>query len=196
MESIKTLLIQHDVDLLCVQECDMYDAFWKASWAALGYTSIYQKKTNTKQDGVGIVFDPTKYSIETTDSIPLNDITTSDPELQGRLQRDNVALFVRFRHQATKQTFVIATTHLFWDPAQEDVKLAQTQYVLKQLNRFNVHNDPVIFAGDFNSLPQSAVYTAIVESGLRSVHGQAEPEFTNFTATFHGTLDYIWYSSK
>lgn len=81
---------------------------------------------------------------------------------------------------------------------------------------------PIILAGDFNSTPDSAVYE-LISSGacilskndvpddshllstcrlrhnlrMRSSYAQmgTEPSFTNYTYTFKGVLDYIWYGT-
>lgn len=81
---------------------------------------------------------------------------------------------------------------------------------------------PIILAGDFNSTPDSSVYELLstgtcmlskrdmpddsaVLNGCRLRHNLrmrssyshmgGEPAFTNYTSTFKGVLDYIWYAS-
>ncbi len=83
---------------------------------------------------------------------------------------------------------------------------------------------PVVLCGDFNSEPQSAVYQYLSEGGLDVSHPDLEnvsdkmlpglessthsvelvsamniaygeePNFTNYTAGFQGTLDYMWFN--
>ncbi|CAM9715935.1 unnamed protein product, partial [Phaeothamnion confervicola] len=83
---------------------------------------------------------------------------------------------------------------------------------------------PLMVMGDFNSDPSSAVYELLSLRGVSHGHPDlasdpcsvlpdpsdlahgielqsayavvlgAEPEYTNYTRTFKGTLDYIWYS--
>lgn len=113
---------------------------------------------------------------------------------------------------------VVATTHLFWDPLQEDVKLLQTQRLFRHVDTYIASRDPLmplIVTGDFNSLPDSAVYKRIVDDmGYKSAYAnyssdstlRGEPEFTNVNGvtiksgnkevpSFIGTLDYIFYRS-
>ena len=84
-----------------------------------------------------------------------------------------------------KKPFLVASTHLFWDPAFPDVKLAQTERLLAETREFvraflasgasgeKSAGDaaktvvPVIVAGDFNSVPGSDVHAA----ALRGVPG-------------------------
>lgn len=140
----------------------------------------------------------------------------------SRSRRGSVALLARFKRQEDPSTeFVVATTHLFWDPLQEDVKLLQSRRLLHHLEEFA--RDPqlmcTILAGDFNSLPDSKVYEFIRSQGnFGSAYAHyrratdasdselTEPEFTNVNgaktypdgremASFVGTLDYIFYRS-
>lgn len=142
-------------------------------------------------------------------------------DLLDRSRRGNVALLTKFqRCDDPSAMFVVATTHLFWDPTQEDVKLLQTRRLLHHLDAFTSAHQPVctVLAGDFNSLPDSEVYRFIREHGqFASAYEHyprttdtnaavAEPAFTNVNgaepgsggqqvARFVGTLDYIFYRS-
>lgn len=119
---------------------------------------------------------------------------------------------------------VVGNTHLFWDPAFKDVKLAQIEMMLEVMKKASKNFLlPSVLCGDLNSLPDSEVYAAITEnyqSAYKVVDG-AEPQFTNFTPvstdgveererkelsftmvltcnitaqTFKGTLDYIFFA--
>jgi CCR4-NOT transcription complex subunit 6 len=83
----------------------------------------------------------------------------------------------------------------------------------------------LLLCGDFNSEPHSAVYSLYAEGGVHAEHPELhvdpqlvlqgldlqhhahlasayqqvtsmEAPFTNFTATFRGTLDYVWYDAR
>lgn len=139
------------------------------------------------------------------------------------MQRGSVGIIARLKRlgaDAAPLEFVVATTHLFWDPAQEDVKLLQTRRMLRPLQEYMQRLQlPVVFAGDFNSLPGSRVYNLITrEHQFASAYSQykqdggvmGEPDYTNVNgstvsddngtqvARFIGTLDYVFYqpSSK
>mmetsp|Transcript_8011 Transcript_8011/g.11950 ORF Transcript_8011/g.11950 Transcript_8011/m.11950 type:complete len:628 (-) Transcript_8011:201-2084(-) len=86
------------------------------------------------------------------------------------------------------------------------------------------HDLALIICGDFNSEPESAVYQYLSQGGLNEEHAHVveavaknlvdvealmhgvelesanyrslgyEPEFTNYTRNFRGTLDYVWYT--
>ncbi|PKU71664.1 Carbon catabolite repressor protein 4 like 4 [Dendrobium catenatum] len=132
-----------------------------------------------------------------------------------RLKRDCVALLAAFKlKDPSKHVLVVANTHIYWDPAWVDVKLAQVKYLLSRLSRFKdvIANKfsctpSVIVAGDFNSTPGDEVYEYITSTAANvdnSAHDMrfyslyrtngGEPLFTNCTPDFTGTLDYIFLS--
>ncbi|XP_020589740.1 carbon catabolite repressor protein 4 homolog 4 isoform X2 [Phalaenopsis equestris] len=131
-----------------------------------------------------------------------------------RLKRDCVGLLAAFKlNVPSEQVLVVANTHVYWDPALIDVKLAQVKYLLSRISRFKkaISNKfsctpSVIVAGDFNSTPGDEVYEYITSTvpanvdhsahhiRLCSLYGtnRGEPIFTNCTPDFTGTLDYIF----
>lgn len=74
------------------------------------------------------------------------------------------------RAQATE--FCVCTTHLLFNPKRTDVRCAQTQVLLAELDRFACHSVtkeplPIILTGDFNSPPQADIYRLIVDGEIR-----------------------------
>ena len=123
----------------------------------------------------------------------------------------------------SKFTFALCTLHLIADPTIPDVKLLQTICTLNELSIMsNSGTIPYILCGDFNSLPDSSVYNTITTGKINYKHIdftfehntikpkqikysipmissyktilKNEPIFTNYTADFKGTLDYIFLS--
>ncbi|KAF1776884.1 Endonuclease/exonuclease/phosphatase [Phytophthora cactorum] len=147
--------------------------------------------------------------------LPNGDESDIDHELLSRASaRGSVGAIVHFEHLETQLEFVVATTHLFWDPMQEDVKLLQSRRMLRAIEGFVTTLDastPIIFSGDFNSLPDSKVYSFITNknhfrSAYAHYNSDGEPKFTNVNGgaktddgkmvpRFVGTLDYIFYRS-
>lgn len=69
--------------------------------------------------------------------------------------------------------FVVATTHLLYNPRRQDIRLAQVQILLAELDRIakipqvsvddeDQNHYPIILSGDFNLQPYSAPYNLIV----------------------------------
>jgi len=156
---------------------------------------------------------------------PLTAVKAYDTQ---RYQKNNIALFALIEtiptdETATSRRFVVATTHTYWDPQLSDLKLRQAHMLLQELKRYvdtmgDGLNTPVIISGDFNSMPNSAMYELYsrgVVSGshaemlefsstedfkhdftLSSAYSHLKEPLSNFTPWFKGCLDYVWYSNQ
>lgn len=92
-----------------------------------------------------------------------------------------VAIFARLRHRATGAQLVAATTHITCAFTEPPKQLAQVQECLMQLQGFAA-GLPVIFCGDFNSVPGSAVHDLITRGSLSKLHPDAVvPEEAGFS---------------
>jgi len=120
----------------------------------------------------------------------------------------------------------VVNTHILADTGFTDVKLAQCHNLLQSLSTCSgLQGIPCLICGDFNSTPDSAVYEYIRTGCIRPDHKELktdpcgllssiqfghplklssayeacsgkEPEYTNYTDEFKGTLDYIFFSSE
>ncbi|CAI5722052.1 unnamed protein product [Hyaloperonospora brassicae] len=200
-------------------EVDNYHEFWVGALQKLGYEGHFVKKTSNKQDGVAVFWNADKLKVKRSKTVsldlPVGDESDIDRELLSRTcRRGSVGAIVHFEHVGTQLEFVVATTHLYWDPMQADVKLLQSRRMLRAITTFVSTLDaslPTIFSGDFNSLPDSKVYDFITScNDFKSAYSlydvDGEPKFTNVNgsaetsdgrqvARFVGTLDYIFYRS-
>lgn len=85
------------------------------------------------------------------------------------LDRFNVAIVAKFKSKLCKnQQLIVATTHLLYNPRRDDIRTAQLQVLLAELDRMSEHTEtkeplPIILTGDFNCLQFSEPY--------RLVHG-------------------------
>ncbi|DAZ97807.1 TPA: hypothetical protein N0F65_002477 [Lagenidium giganteum] len=207
-------------EVLGSYEVDQYSEFWEGMMAKLGYTGLYVKKASTKKDGVALFWNSDQVALQCHEALSLDEPTPDESDcsedLLSRVCRGNVGVIAYFRKQLSSGQqfgFGLVTTHLFWDPTQEDVKLLQVRRIMHHLDAFNASRRlPVIFAGDFNSLPGSHVYNRITQEGkFHSAYtastGNKEPEFTNVNGVdetkdgkkvpkFIGTLDYIFYKAQ
>ncbi|KAM3322691.1 carbon catabolite repressor protein 4 4 isoform X1 [Capsicum chacoense] len=138
-----------------------------------------------------------------------------------RLKRDSVGIMAAFRLKDPSHLIIVANTHIYWDPELADVKLAQARYLLSRLAQFKLLvsdkfdcSPSVVVAGDFNSVPGDQVYQYLISGSsvvgnlpessddvsipLCSVYAstRGEPQFTNCTPGFTGTLDYILFSAS
>jgi CCR4-NOT transcription complex subunit 6 len=151
---------------------------------------------------------------------------TQAPRTLNRCLKGNVGLILVLDAVDGSGPIIVANTHLFWDPDLTDVKLFQVDAFLQELEMQTQRagaDVPIIIGGDFNSEPVSSVYE-LMSSGqctgrddigddsygvlntcrlqhslhLRSSYSLAgaEPAYTNYTGSFVGTLDYVWYTPE
>lgn len=144
----------------------------------------------------------------------------------NRCLKGNVGLILVLDAVDGSGPIIVANTHLFWDPDLTDVKLFQVDAFLQELEMQSQRlgtDVPIIVGGDFNSEPVSSVYDLMstgtcggrddigddsygVLNTCRLQHGihlrssyslsGSEPKFTNYTNSFVGTLDYVWYTPE
>lgn len=74
-----------------------------------------------------------------------------------QLNRFNVAIMAKFASkQLAGSEFIVANTHLVYNPNRDDVRIAQLQVLLTELDKFANNSKtnaplPIILSGDFNS---------------------------------------------
>lgn len=142
-------------DIICLQECDhdLFHEFYRPNLESLGYESIINLANPNRIVTIVIAYNKSRLTLVKKDHVDLN-------EELGKLDESFVkhkeALVVLFKHKNTGKQFVVANTHLFWNPEFEYVKYGQTVKVIKHIEK-NYKDVPLIVAGDFNSMPWSNV---------------------------------------
>ncbi|CAH0703681.1 unnamed protein product [Spodoptera exigua] len=147
-------------DIICLQEVQAshINSFY-SKFEKIGYFGVFKQKTGHRQDGCAIYFKTSMFQL--TDNIH---VEFFQPDLPI-LNRDNIGLIVKLMpHDRPCSPIVVATTHLLYNPKRTDVRIAQMQLFLAEIDRFAYFNNgrqsghlPIILTGDFNSTPDSAV---------------------------------------
>lgn len=167
-------------DVLCLQEvqkCHLGE-FVRALTEAAGLDAhLYKKRTNESyKDGCAIFYRSDRLQLGA-----VHQVEYQQPNAAKLLDRPNVALIAHFQaaHDATVQ-FVVATTHLLYNPRREDVRLAQVQVLLAELDRCaylgrcpqsgQAVYAPCILTGDFNASPSSATFELLTRGSVRYAH--------------------------
>jgi len=126
-----------------------------------------------------------------------------------------IALLTKFYPVGAKEPLenglCLVTTHLKAKFGCEHQRLAQGQKLLREIEKFNNKNLPIVICGDFNDEPGSFVHNLIVkkeltEKGKKFAHslnlksGYGDDSlFTTYKkreTEMCRTIDYIWYSEK
>jgi CCR4-NOT transcription complex subunit 6 len=240
-------------DIITLQEVqkDAYDDWFKPQLAEAGYEGIYQQKKREPifhrgkyvAEGCATFFKTTRFRRIEKHVIDYDKISAAELPCHGnndvglqRLSKGNIAVAVVLEDLHMKATnsgqsqapsgghlLCIINTHILADPGFADVKLWQANMLLRSLEQTCKHM-PMLLCGDFNSMPDSAVYELLRQGSVRSDHqdlqvdpcgllkrmnfghnlsiGTAyetcngrEADYTNYTEDFKGTLDYIWYTT-
>lgn len=200
-------------DIAALQEVDNFNAQWLPYAEKNGYGSHYVQRTqatNAKKDGSCVLWRDAAFEMVSTraleynalaDTIPCDDDGSNEEDPKKRYIRDCVGNLTLLRQKSDGAEVLVACTHIYWDPSCADVKLAQTQMLLREAEKFRAERQDLtkkkvhfICAGDFNSTPTSDVYAALA-AHLRSVSHGCEPAYTNVTPAFTECIDYIFVSS-
>lgn len=165
-------------DVVCLQEMqdDHYHNDFRPFLEREGYDSVYKKRTGDKNDGCAIFFKRDVFELEKWAPVEYN-----KPGVPV-LNRDNIGIVALFRPKADKNTssrLCVATTHLLFNPRRGDVKLAQLQVLLAEIDKMafkrlgsvgKTRYHPVILCGDMNSEPHCDIYS-FVSTGLLNYEG-------------------------
>ncbi|XP_017123407.2 protein angel [Drosophila elegans] len=164
-QNLQRELIKLDPDILCLQEMQfdhlglLVQGLRMGNGKRLAY--VYKKKTGHRTDGCAIVYDSSKFQLLDHRAVELHD------QEVALLNRENVALFAKFRFkkkQDEEKEFVVATTHLLYNPKRDDVRCAQVGRILEELHSFST-DTPIVLTGDFNSLKNSSPIELLIEKG-------------------------------
>ncbi|CAM8886209.1 unnamed protein product [Rhodiola kirilowii] len=73
-QALLTVLKSLGADILCLQELDEYDSFYKTNIEGLGYSSIYIQRNGEKRDGCGIFYNTNIVEMVLEERIEYNDL--------------------------------------------------------------------------------------------------------------------------
>ncbi|UIZ22306.1 hypothetical protein KXD40_004839 [Peronospora effusa] len=144
-----------------LQEVDHYEDFFKPRLEKAGFVGVYKRRTGeTTHDGCAIFVKKSMFRIVTSHEI---EYRVQDHPV---LNRDNIALaaVVEIKSDANGSVparFVVANTHLLFNPNRGEIKLAQLDMLLKYLTSLRQQQQqvlPILLAGDYNIAPHSPLY--------------------------------------
>uniref|UniRef100_A0A914H331 Endonuclease/exonuclease/phosphatase domain-containing protein n=1 Tax=Globodera rostochiensis TaxID=31243 RepID=A0A914H331_GLORO len=218
----------YNADLIFLQEVDfrMQKRFLAQFLLLKDYSTVFNCKENEVNEGLLIAFRNERFHslAERPENftVKLSTFLANDPaneDIRSYLThkpivssivttRPTILQLIRLRTRHDGHSLLCANTHLYFDPAHEEVKIIQSLLCLRYINKIREQlNDPsiqVIFAGDFNSEPKSRAVELIrgKEIGLQLERGDGSdcvnnsiqikapfesqcltgfPEYTNYT---------------
>lgn len=117
--------------VICLQEMQEDHLLdFVTSFKQLGYEYLYKKRTNDKRDGLLLLYRSNQFVLLDYAKVELYQ---AGIEI---LNRDNVGIIAKLSLRDSPETqVVVATTHLLYNPRRNDVRLAQTQLLLAEIER-------------------------------------------------------------
>lgn len=117
--------------MICLQEVQWnHLSEFLIPFRELGYNYLYKKRSNDKPDGLLLLWRAEQFIL-----VDHLEVEYNQPSVDV-LNRDNVALVARLALRESPSTqFVIATTHLLYNPKRNDVRLAQMQILMAEIER-------------------------------------------------------------
>ena len=205
-------ILTYDPDVVCLQEVDHYDDFFKIQLERVGYVGSFQPKPdspcldclhNNGSDGCAVFYKSEKFALVSSTSLVLK-VT----EYGQTWPTNQVAIILRLRCISNEshhgKEFVVGTTHLKAKPSFHKLRHLQGLYLLDFIEKQS-DKCPVIFGGDFNAEPSEDVYKDFEMSKMTlesvnkclSADGNSEPPYTTWKIRPAGevchTIDYMWF---
>ena len=151
----------YDSDILCLQEVDNYDEFYREKLAKLGYDTIFKMKAKVGRywllPGVGAVlgYKSDKYELVEQKSLIYDnfdkDITNTGIE----------GIFALLKNKKTENMFLVSSTHTHWSSDDDFVQYGQMACLMHNINELltarQLQHVPIIVCGDFNVNSRSNV---------------------------------------
>ena len=159
-----------NADSVCLQEveADNYCKTYLSYFQSQGYDGVFKQKTQGKIDGCATFFKKCKFSLKENHSL---ETRKNGIDL---LNRDNIALIsILTPIKTPDKQICIVNTHLLYNRKREDVRLAQLQILLAEINRVTCKNTnyfPVILCGDLNLTPSSKLNSFLGQGRLKYEH--------------------------
>jgi mRNA deadenylase 3'-5' endonuclease subunit Ccr4 len=158
-----------NADIICVSEAfgDVVDML-----RSLNYEVRYIQRHN-KTYGNAIAWRGEVFEVQREATATFNDCADAVPSFPIRIQgsgvsilrddflTENIAMFMQLRFKQHADCSVcVCSTHLYWDPSKDPVKIAQAQMLHLCAADFAAlcGGSPMIIGADLNSLPESEVY--------------------------------------
>ncbi|XP_012063760.1 PREDICTED: protein angel [Atta cephalotes] len=171
----KSLVIQEifeaEANIICLQEMQEEHLLdFVAPFKQHGYEYLYKKRTNDKKDGLLLLYRSNEFIL-----LDYAKVELYQPGIEI-LNRDNVGIIAKLALKDNPEAqIVVATTHLLYNPKRNDVRLAQIQLLLAEIERIAfIENTtmgpkylPIILAGDFNLEPFTGVYKFLTKGSFK-----------------------------
>lgn len=167
-------------DIICLQEVDHFEDFYKPHLASLGYEVCLKYRRGL--DAVLIGWKRDQFRLLDKQEIEYEELGGLFLDFASDFKRGNVGLLCVLEHVQSKKVMVVGNTHIHWNPKFDHVKLWQgyllTKCTSELLRKHNlaIETTPLLLCGDFNSTPESSlVHFMHGVAYLPEIDGRSDP---------------------
>ena len=165
-------------DIVCLQEVDHFKDIERLL-RPHGYIGRYTPRTNGRPDGLAMFWQKSKFQL----------VASNDVSFAAHGLRDNVAQIYALKSTFRNPlTLVISNIHVLFNPKRGDIKVGQVRRLVDGVHGMmdSLHAPAAIMCGDFNSAPESSIYSYVLGEELdlintdrRDVSGQVSSNVRN-----------------
>ena len=151
-------------DIILLQEIDHWEDFYQPLLQDLGFNSVYFQRP-TRKDGL-VIASLTASGIVCAEVAYVSFDDLAEIYQDSIFAKQNVGVMCRFKYADdidNSYDFVVCTSHLHWNPARGEVKIAQARYLLERIASF-AKGLPVLLGGDFNTVPNNPLYKMLTSA--------------------------------
>ncbi|KAK3085717.1 hypothetical protein FSP39_007770 [Pinctada imbricata] len=230
----------YNADVICLQEVDrrVFNNELVSVLTSLGFQGCYKEKQGSVREGEAIFYRTSKFRLLGEHNINLTEQLKSDPKFSHILKKVSTskAVMTELEQRGTVlqvavlesieepgRKLCVANTHLFFHRDADHIRviqgatcLAHLQHVL-ETEKEKDDDLSLIFCGDFNANPKSALYQFMTSGGITEEHHHltvkgtgeklesstfqhnlslrnacGEQRYTNYVGGFHAVLDYMF----
>lgn len=175
-----------DVDILCLEEVDHFDDFFKPFLATLGYDGIFEQRRHEpnpiSKDGVALFWKKDKFHL--IDKLPVSS------------SEKTFGIWAFLQEKTTQFKIAVGVVHLTAKPGREQVRMNEIGIFIETLLEKASAPIPVVIAGDFNDVPGSLVFKHMQACHFNSVYEHNDSSWTTWKkreTEVKRVIDYIWY---
>ncbi|XP_010465952.1 PREDICTED: carbon catabolite repressor protein 4 homolog 3-like isoform X2 [Camelina sativa] len=154
-------LIRLNPDIICLQEVDKYFDLFSMMEKA-GYAGSYKRRTGDNIDGCAMFWKADRFRVLERENIEFSQFGMCD----------NVAqLAVLELRKCKSRKILLGNIHVLYNPNKGDVKLGQIRSLCSKAHLLSKKwgDIPIVLGGDFNSTPQSPLYSFLASSELNII---------------------------
>lgn len=198
----------YEADVVCFQDLDHFDDYWRVQLMVLGYDSVFKKRTQTRDqhyEGVAIAYKRDLFQLFKSVPVNLNDAHTMDTGMGSgmseRLVTDDVALLLLLQPWAPdflESALLVATCQFSSREGDFDVRFFQAQHLTRQIELANREfHLPVVLGCALHDTPNSAAYH-VLRTGRRQLKPKAPGKVRQpFGKGYcRGSVRLNWYAPK